>query len=86
MSFISCLLTLGSQHERSFWWNMGFDHYSPVNIGHDLKQIATELFSERMHSGEVSLKHTNKSSAPSVGEAGQILFPLVLPGLFGYQL
>ena len=31
---------------------------SPVNIWYDLKQIATEFFSARMHSGEVSLKHT----------------------------
>ena len=32
--------------------------HSPVNIWYDLKQIATEFFSTRMHLGEVSLKHT----------------------------
>ena len=32
--------------------------HSQVNIWYNLKQIATEIFSVGMHSGEVSLEHT----------------------------
>ena len=27
MLFVSISFALGSQHEREFWWNMGFIHY-----------------------------------------------------------
>ena len=42
-----------------FLHNVSHFCFSPVNIWYDLKQIATEFFSAGMHSGEVSLKHTN---------------------------
>ena len=60
------------------------------NNWHNLKQIATELFSADMHSEEVSLKHTKNPLRHLWGEAGEMynqsdLFPLILVGLFGYQ-
>ena len=78
------------RHQYTDYAGLGIVQSIYENYWHNLKQIATEFFSAGMHSGEVSLKHTKKNSAPFVGKAGQIcnqsdLFPLILLALFGYQ-